>query len=289
MLKFGFIGLNNISEAMCINLMKRANIMAFVSDNSIARVEYLANNGAVPCEMGSDVVDRADIILIAHNSYVDLQATIYSIMNNLTPQKTILDMSVISPSESAEIAAMIESTGIEYADLALLNNFEEVESMKALLLYGGPASLFLKLQEYLKFMCGDVLKVGDTTSALSVKVCYNILYAQIQNGVNEMLLYAAKSNLLADDVIKVIQSSPIKNGFLEENGQKIASGNYSVKTKIKNVHKQLEIAHDISVKNKIPMKGITLTKNLYDSAIDRKLDSHDITEIFTIVERASHA
>ena len=43
---------------------------------------------------------------------------------------------------------------------------------------------------------------GNITSALATKVCYNILYAQIQNGVNEMLIYASKSGVLADDVIE---------------------------------------------------------------------------------------
>ena len=289
MLKFGFIGLNNISEAMCLNLMKKVNIMVFVSDSSIARVEYLSNHGAVPCEIESDVIDRADIILIAHNNFVDLQATIYSIIGTLTPEKIILDMSVISPSESAEIAEIIKPTGAQYADLALLNSFEEVEQMNALLMYGGASNLFLKLREYLRNMCGDVVRVGDNTSALSVKVCYNILYTQIQNGVNEMLLYASNANLIADDVINVIQSSPIRNKFLEDNGKKIAHNDYIVKTKIKDVHKQLEIAHDVTTQKKIPMRGINLAKSLYDSAIDRRLASHDITEIFTIVERASHS
>jgi len=41
--------------------------------------------------------------------------------------------------------------------------------------------------------------------------------------------------------------------------------------------------------NNIPMKGLQHTKNIYDSAMDRRLDNKDVTEIYTIVERASHS
>lgn len=130
MLKFGFIGLNDMTEAMCINLLKMPNSMAFVNDVSIARVEYVTERGAVGCEMATDVVDRSDIIVLMHKGYVDLQATMYSIMGNLTSQKIILDLSVISPTQSLEMSSMLRTTGAEYADLATLNTFEEFEEKK---------------------------------------------------------------------------------------------------------------------------------------------------------------
>ncbi|MBN2878160.1 MAG: NAD(P)-dependent oxidoreductase [Clostridia bacterium] len=289
MLKFGFIGLTNFSEALCVNLLKKVNAMAYVSDSSIARVEFCGQHGAVPCELDTDVIDRADLILLSYENFVDLQATIYSILGNLTSQKIILDLSIISPAESQEISAMVKPTGAEYCDLAILNTLQEVESSQATILFGGAASVYLRIQEFLKLMAGNSLKTGNITSALSTKVCYNILYAQIQNGVNEMLIYASKAGVLADDVIDAVQASPIKNTFLEQNGKKIAKGDYSVKNKIKHVFKQLNIAHDFTLSNKIPMKGLEHTLKLYESAIDRKLENHDIAEVYTIVERASHS
>lgn len=289
MLKFGFVGLNDLTEAMCINLLKMPNSMAFVNDVSIARVEYVSDHGAVGCEVAADVIERADIIVLMHTGFNDLQATIYSIMGNLTSQKIILDMSVISPRQALDIASMLKTTGAEYADITTLNSFEEFEAGGATLLYGGPSNLFLRIQEYLKVMCGNVVKTGEVSTALAMKVCHNILYAQIQNGVNEMLLYASKSGLYIDDIVTALGNSPANNAFLAENGKKITTSNYTVKTKIKNVHKQLEFAHDYTFDNKIPMKGLEHTKSLYDSALDRKLAGHDITELFTIVERASHS
>ncbi|MEX1376924.1 MAG: NAD(P)-binding domain-containing protein [Eubacteriales bacterium] len=290
MLKFGFIGLNDISEPLCINLLKRTNnAMVYVCDNSIARVEYTGNSGAVPCEQASDVVDRADIIVIAHSNFVNLQATLYSIMGNLTSQKILLDLSTVSPSESIDVAAMLKPTGVEYADIAVLNSQQEVEAGEATILYGGSSSVFLKIQEYLKLMGKSAIKAGDISSAIAMKACYTILYAQIQNGVNEMLLFANKAGLLVDDIINAINASPAQNIFTQENAKKIVSGNYTLKTPIKSVQRQLEIAHDYSFAHKMPLKGLEHTKALYDSAMDRKIGNHDITEIYTIVERHSHS
>ena len=289
MLKFGFIGLNDVSETLCVNLLKRVNSMAFVNDNSIARVEYLGNHGAVPCELASDVIDRADIIVMTHDNFIASQATIYSVMGNLTSQKLILDLSQLSPNESLEIASMVKPTGADYADLAILNSFEEVESGQATILYGGSSSVFLKIKEYLRLMGKDAIKVGDISAAVTLKACYGILYAQIQNGVNEMLLLASKSGLITEEVISAINASPAQNIFIEENGKKILSGNYSRKIDIKEIQKQLQIASEYSANLKMPLKGLEHTKNLYDSALDRKLGNHDITEIYTIVERGSRS
>lgn len=289
MLKFGFVGLNDITEAMCINLLKLPSSMAFVNDVSIARVEYVSEHGAVGCEMAADVIDRADIIVMMHKNFPELQATMYSIMGNLTSQKIILDLSEISPRQSLDIASMLKTTGALYADITTLSTFEEIEQKKGTLLYGGPSNLFLKIQEYLKTMCGSVIKTGEVSSALAMKVCNSILYAQIQNGVNEMLLYASKNGLYIDDIVTALNNSPASNAFLAENGKKIADGNFQVKTKIKSVHKQLEFAHEYTFDNKVPMKGLEHTKSLYDSALDRKIASHDVTELYTIVERASHS
>ena len=289
MLNFGFIGLNDITEVLCLNLMKRTSIMAFAYDNSIARVEYLSERGAVACEMPADVVDRSDIILLSHKNYVDSQATIYSILGSLNSQKIILDLSAIAPKEVIETAEIFKPTGAEYADLAILNSMDDIENSKATILYGGPSTVFLRLQEYLKLMSHDVIKVGELAAAAAMKACYGLLYAQIQNGVNEMLLLASKSGLYVDDVIRAIQTSPAQNAFIDENGKKIIKGDYSVKTKIKNIHRELAIAHEFTMNNNIPMKGLQHTKNIYDSAMDRRLDNKDVTEIYTIVERASHS
>jgi|GEM_PF-6844971 len=289
MLKFGFIGLNDASEALCINLLKRANAMVFVNDNSIARVEYIGEHGGMPCELATDVVDRADIIVLTNDSFVNLQATLYSIMGNLTSQKIVLDLSIVSPKESLEVKSILKPTGAEYADLAILNGLEQVEAGQATILYGGSSSVFLRIQDYLKFMGRDVVKVGDVSAAVAMKASYSILYAQIQNGVNEMLLFASKAGLLIDDVMTAIAASPAKNDFISENGKKIANADYKANRKIKHLQKQLDIAYDYTINKKIPMKGLTHTKSIYDSALDRKLANHDITEVYTIVERASHS
>lgn len=288
MVKFGFIGLTDISEALCINLLKRTNTMAYVQSSSIARVEYVSNHGGVPCELATDVVDRADIIFIMHRNLLDVQATLYSILGNLTAQKLVLDLSVVSPADSLELAEMVKETGADYADLTVLKSLQDVESGQATILYGGSSPTFLKIQEYLKFMASTVLKVGGNSSAIMMKACYNVLYTQIQNGVNEMMLLASKAGLFADDIIATIAASSAQNAFIEENGKNISQGNYPVKTAIKKVHKQLTFAQDYSLSKSTPMKGLALTLGLYDSAMDRKIGNHDITEIYTVVERASH-
>ena len=104
-----------------------------------------------------------------------------------------------------------------------------------------------------------------------------------------MVLFASKAGLLVDDIVNAIKASPAQNAFTEQNAKKIASGNFVLKTPIKNVHRQLEIAHDFSLAKKTPLKGLEHTKGLYDSAMDRKIGNHDVTEVYTIVERHSHS
>ena len=103
-----------------------------------------------------------------------------------------------------------------------------------------------------------------------------------------MLLFADKAGLLVDDIINAIKASPAQNNFIEQNGKKITSGNYALKTPIKHIQRQLDFAHDFTFAKKIPLQGLEHTKAIYDSAMDRKIGNHDITEVFTIVERHSH-
>lgn len=288
MMKFGFIGLSDISEAMCINLIKKSNAMVYVYDASIARTEYVSAQGGVPCEIISDVAERADIVFLLYDNVVDVQGAIYSILGNLSSGKIVIDLSTIAPEKSLEISEMVRGTGADYVDAPVVNSLDAAVDGRMSIFFGGTDKSFALVEEYLKYMATFVVRAGENTSGLVMKACYTLLYAQIQNGVNEMLILASKAGLSVGNVIQSIQASPAQNQFIADNGQYIVEGNYTKRTSIAEMHSQLNIAKDYAVEQKTNLKGLNNTVDLYDSAIDRKLKNHDIAEIYTIVERASH-
>ncbi len=192
MVKFGFIGLDDVTEVMCIRLMEKTNSMTYVYDAVTARSEYLGKHGAVPCEMITDVADRADIIFVKYKNAVDVQGAIYAALSSMDSQSIVIDMSPIDMEVSAQLAQMVKDTGADYVDAPIIKGGKSLEDIKTTMLYGGTSATYMKVSDYLSVMTDSVVRCGDNTSGVCMYICYAMMLAQIQNGVNEAVLLATQ-------------------------------------------------------------------------------------------------
>src|SRR5260221_4513250 len=115
-MQIGFVGLGIMGRPMANNLMKGGHQL-FVYGKRTVPPEI--RDGATVCDTIKAVAEHADTIIIMVPDTPDVENVLFSpdgIAAGLTPGKTIIDMSSISPIETKAFAAEIANKGCDYVN-----------------------------------------------------------------------------------------------------------------------------------------------------------------------------
>ena len=139
MAMIGFIGLGVMGRPMAGNLIRGGHTLFLQSRSGVP--EDLLRQGGIPCDSPRKVTQNSDIIITMLPDTPDVETVLFGpdgIADALTPGKTVVDMSSISPIQTREFAIRINHLGCDYADAPVSGG--EVGAMDAPLTIMGGAT-----------------------------------------------------------------------------------------------------------------------------------------------------
>ncbi|MGL5956355.1 MAG: NAD(P)-dependent oxidoreductase [Brevinema sp.] len=281
----GFIGLGIMGEPMATNLInKRKEDTILVYDINPSQVSLLVKKGAKAANSATEVVDKADVIF----SIVPKSEHVKSLCKELKPffksGKIWADMSTIDPSASKEVAQEIAQTGAVFLDCPLVKSKAAAIEGTLGIYVGGDKKSFEQIKELLLCMGNNVIHLGDNGVGLVMKACHNNLVAQIQNGVNEMILLAQKAGIDPETFEKAISYGGGQNFYLSGKYKNIADNTYNVAFSVENMHKDVYIVENLAKEYKLHLPGMDNTKKVYDHAIKMGVGSEDFSATYKVVK-----
>lgn len=111
-----------------------------------------------------------------------------------------------------------------------------------------------------------------------MKLCHNLLVAQIQNGVNETLTLAQKSAGIDPLLFKEATGcGGAQNFYLDSKASVIASHNFSTAFSAEYMHKDLFLAKDLCTENGLHLPGVDLVTNLYNHVLTNGWGKEDFS------------
>jgi 2-hydroxy-3-oxopropionate reductase len=113
----GFIGLGIMGGPMAGHLLAAGHKLYL--NSRCGAPQGLIDQGGVSCASGREIAEKADVIFIMVPDTPEVEAVLFGpegVARGLTPGKTVIDMSSISPIETKKFAAAINELGCEYLD-----------------------------------------------------------------------------------------------------------------------------------------------------------------------------
>jgi 2-hydroxy-3-oxopropionate reductase len=239
----GFIGLGIMGRPMAGHLLAGGHAL-FAHDHKPVP-EELRQKGAVQCASGKEVAQRAEVIITMVPDTPNVADALFGpggVAEGLSPGKTVVDMSSISPLETKTFARRVNDLGCGYLDAPVSGGEVGAKAASLTIMVGGPEDTFEKVKPLLALMGKNITRVGENGDGQTCKVANQIIVALNIEAVGEALLFASK---MGADPAKVRQA--LLGGFaasrvLEVHGERMIKRTFDPGFRIELHQKDLGLA-----------------------------------------------
>jgi len=285
--KIGFIGLGTMGESMCENVIKKSGYEVSVFDINPVQIDKLVNAGGIRVSSIKEIGENCSIIIIMVPKSEHVKAVISDLLTSIRPGTLIVDMSTIEPEVSKELSAKVKEAGGSMVDAPVVKSKPAAIKAELGIYVGGAKEIYDKLLPILSCMGSNIIYMGDNGCGLAMKICHNMLVAQIQNGVNEMFVLAQASGIDFQDATAAISYGGGQNFYLDSKKDDILASNFSPKFSVENMHKDINIAISLAAKLNLKLKGAEVSQGVYAKSMEDKLGKEDFCATYKVVKETS--
>jgi 2-hydroxy-3-oxopropionate reductase len=153
MANLGFIGLGIMGRPMAGHLLS-ADHRLFAHSRSSVPAD-LVDAGAIRCVSPAEVASQADIIITMLPDTPDVETVLFGpkgVSEALSPGKTVVDMSSISPIATRDFARRIGERGCSYLDAPVSGGEVGAKAATLTIMVGGPADVFERVRPIFECM-----------------------------------------------------------------------------------------------------------------------------------------
>ncbi len=276
-MKIGFIGLGLMGESMSENIIKKHNDTVYVYDIAKDKVEEMVGKGAVACDSCKEVGQLSDIIISMVPKSEHSVAVYNELLQVVNSNKICIDMSTIEPNVSIEIAKKVKATGGEFLDAPVVKS--KAAAIKGMLgIYvGGNVETYKKVLPILLYMGENAKHMGENGKGLVMKICHNMLVAQIQNGVNETIKLAEKNGIDILEYAEAISLGGGQNFYLDSKKEAIKNKDFTTAFSVENMHKDVNICKKMAKDESFHMSGCDVVCDVYEKAMEQGFGKEDFS------------
>src|SRR3954454_17798637 len=203
-MKVGFIGLGIMGRPMAGHLQNGGHALFLHSRSAVP--SELAEKGGVACASGREAAEHAEVVITMVPDTPDVEKVLFGpggVAEGLSPGKTVVDMSSISPVATKDFARRINERGCDYLDAPVSGGEVGAKAASLTIMVGGPDGAFERVKPLFDLMGQNVTLVGENGAGQTTKVANQIIVALTIEAVAEGLLFASKAGA---DPVKVRQA-----------------------------------------------------------------------------------
>ena len=243
MSNIGFIGLGIMGRPMAGHLIASGHAL-FVHTRS-GPPAALLEQGATACGSAREVAERADIVITMLPDTPDVEAVLFGadgVAAGLSPGKTVIDMSSISPMATKDFARRIGELGCDYLDAPVSGGEVGAKAASLTIMVGGSEAAFAKARPLFELMGKNITLVGGSGDGQTTKVANQIIVALTIEAVGEALLFASKAGADPARVRQALMGGFAASRILEVHGERMIARNFNPGFRIELHQKDLNLA-----------------------------------------------
>ena len=243
MSKVGFVGLGIMGAPMAGHLLA-AGHQLFAHDLRPVP-QPLLDAGARACASGREVAQSADVIIVMVPDTPHVAAALFDpdgIAAGLSPGKTVVDMSSISPVETKAFARRIEALRCAYLDAPVSGGEVGAKAATLTIMVGGRPEVFAAVKPLFDAMGKNVTLVGGNGDGQTCKVANQIIVALNIEAVAEALLFASKMGADPARVRQALMGGFASSRVLEVHGERMVKRKFDPGFRIELHQKDLNLA-----------------------------------------------
>jgi 2-hydroxy-3-oxopropionate reductase len=187
------------------------------------------------------------------------------VAEGLSPGKTVVDMSSISPIATKELAAKIGEKGCDYLDAPVSGGEVGAKNAALTIMVGGPQATFDKVKPLFELMGKNITLVGGNGDGQTAKVANQIIVALTIEAVGEALLLAAKAGADPAKVRQALMGGFASSRILEVHGERMIKRTFDPGFRIELHQKDLNLALQTARSLKMSLPNTATAQELFNA------------------------
>ena len=243
MSNIGFIGLGIMGKPMAANLIKGGHSLYLYTLEGVP--QELTAAGGKACTNSREVAQKSDITIVMVPDTPDVEKALFGpggVAEGLSPGKTVVDMSSISPLETKQYAKRINDLGCDYVDAPVSGGEVGAKAATLTIMVGGPQAAFDRVKPLFELMGKNITLVGGNGDGQTCKVANQIIVALNIEAVGEALLFASKAGADPAKVRQALMGGFAASRILEVHGERMIKRTFDPGFRIELHQKDLSLA-----------------------------------------------
>jgi len=242
-MKVGFVGLGIMGRPMAGHLLAGGHELAAYDIKPLP--EDITKAGGVACASAKEVAEKSDVIIVMVPDTPDVEAALFApggVAEGLSPGKTVVDMSSISPIATKGFAEKINAKDCEYLDAPVSGGEVGAKNATLSIMVGGSEATFAKVKPLFDLMGKNITLVGGNGDGQTAKVANQIIVALTIEAVGEALLFASKAGADPAKVREALMGGFASSKILEIHGERMIKRTFNPGFRIALHQKDLNLA-----------------------------------------------
>lgn len=210
-LQIGWIGLGKMGVPMSKRLLADGYPVC-VYNRTKAKADSVLTAGATWCGSMADLGSKAEIVfsMIADDKALQQVALdAGNVLDTMRPGSIFIEMSTVSPTLSAKVAAACQERKIGYLRAPVSGSTVLADSGKLTVLCSGPKESFEKAKPLFEQLAAKVFHVGENDEARFLKLLLNMMVGTTAAMLGEAVAFGEAGGLNWEQMLEVIGASVV--------------------------------------------------------------------------------
>jgi 3-hydroxyisobutyrate dehydrogenase len=285
----GFIGLGIMGRPMAGHLLAAGHPLT-VHTRTAARADDLGAAGAIVVGSPAEVARRSQVIVVMVPDSPDVERVVEGpegLLEGIRPGAVVIDMSTIAPSVERRLEARLRERGADLVDAPVSGGDVGARNATLAIMAGGAPAVIERVRPILGLMGKTITHCGPIGSGQAAKLCNQILVAGTLLGVSEALVFARKSGLDPETLIRAVAGGAAGSWQLSNLGPRIAARDFAPGFMIDLMQKDLRLVLETALQAGAVLPGTVLVQQLFRSAQALGEGREGTQSLAKVIEKAS--
>ena len=265
--RIGWIGTGVMGRWMCQHAMAKG-FAATVFTRTKEKAQPLIDLGASYADSPKAVAERCEVIFSIVGYPKDVREVLLGSDGALAgskPGTILVDMTTSEPSLAVEIAATAKAKGVYALDAPVSGGDVGAKNAALSIMIGGEKEVVDAVTPIFEAMGKTIVHQGGPGAGQHTKCVNQILISSTMVAMCEGLLYAFKSGLDLENVLKSVSVGAAGSKSLDIYGTRLLQRNFEPGFYVEHFIKDMGIALAEAEKMNLFLPGLALTKQLYEA------------------------
>jgi 3-hydroxyisobutyrate dehydrogenase-like beta-hydroxyacid dehydrogenase len=284
--RIGFAGLGLMGGRMARQYLDKGFPLT-VWNRTAERCAPLVAAGAVQASTPRALAERSDVVVACVSDPPAVERLIFAddgILAAARPGLTYLETSTISPSLARRVDDALRAKGARMLEAPVTGSKMGAEKGTLILMTGGPRALHDELMPVMMAIGTKAIHCGEMGQGSVVKLIGNGLISFMLEGLCEGLVLARKAGIPQETLLEVVMASGYQSPYFPFKGAAIAKRDWDTHFSIDLLVKDQTLALEEASARGVPMPGLAVIREVFQSARARGWGGEDIAAVFKVIE-----